>query len=97
MKYILSRYNHDISWLTEYTDDYVLYDRSEEPLEGSIVMPNIGSDWYDKFTYIINNYEIYLTSLYILKLIYSNTLPRKNGMRLKITNFLLLFSRNTMR
>jgi len=57
MKFILSRYNHDISWLKEYSDDYVLYDRSEEPLEGAIVVPNIGSDWYDKLTYIIDNYD----------------------------------------
>lgn len=57
MKYITSRYNHDDSWLKEYTDDYVLYDRSEIPLEGSIIVPNIGSDIYDKFTYIIDNYE----------------------------------------
>ncbi len=57
MKYILSRYNHDISWLKDYTNDYVLYDRSEKPTEDSIVVPNIGSDIYDKFTYIIDNYE----------------------------------------
>ncbi len=46
-----------MSWLKEYTDDYVLYDRSEKPIEGSIVVPNIGSDIYDKFTYIIDNYD----------------------------------------
>lgn len=57
MKWIISRYNHDISYLPKYTNDYVLYDRSEEPLEGSIVVPNIGSDIYDKFTYIIDNYD----------------------------------------
>lgn len=57
MKYILSRYNHDMSWLKDYTDDYVLYDRSEVPIEGSIIVPNIGSDIYDKFTYIIDNYD----------------------------------------
>jgi len=57
MKYILSRYNHDIEWVKEYTDDVVLYDRSEIPLEGSIVVPNIGTDIYDKFTYIIDNYD----------------------------------------
>lgn len=56
MKWIISRYNHDISYLPEYTDDYVLYDRSEKPLPGSIVVPNIGTDIYDKFTYIIDNY-----------------------------------------
>lgn len=57
MRYIVSRYNQDISWLSEYTDDYVLYDRSETPIEGAIVVPNIGSDIYDKFTYIIDNYD----------------------------------------
>lgn len=57
MKWIISRYNHDIGYLKDYTDDYVLYDRSEKPIEGSIVVPNIGSDIYDKFTYIIDNYD----------------------------------------
>lgn len=57
MKYIISRYNHDISWLKEYTNDYVIYDRSEEPVKGAFVVPNIGSDIYDKFTYIIDNYD----------------------------------------
>lgn len=56
-KYVISRYNHDLSWLKDYTDDYVLYDRSEVPLEGAIVVPNIGSDIYDKLTYIIDNYD----------------------------------------
>lgn len=41
----------------EYAKDYVLYDRSEKPLEGAIVVPNIGSDIYDKLTYIIDNYD----------------------------------------
>jgi len=59
MKYIISRYNHDISWLKEYTDDYIIYDRSDkEPIaEGAIVVPNIGTDLYDKLTYIIDNYD----------------------------------------
>lgn len=57
MKYIISRYNQDLTWLKDYTDDYVLYDRSEQPLEGAIIVPNIGTDIYDKFTYIIDNYD----------------------------------------
>lgn len=57
MKYIISRYNHDLGWLKHYTKDFVLYDRSEKPLEGAIVVPNIGTDIYDKFTYIIDNYD----------------------------------------
>lgn len=57
MKYIVSRYNHDISWLEDYTDDYILYDRSDKPADGAIVVPNIGSDIYDKLTFIIDNYD----------------------------------------
>ena len=57
MRYIISRYNHDISWVKDYTDDVVMYDRSTYPAPGSIVVPNIGTDIYDKFTYIIENYD----------------------------------------
>lgn len=57
MKYVVSRYNHDISWLYKYTLDYVIYDRSFTPIEGAIVVPNIGSDIYDKFTFIISHYD----------------------------------------
>lgn len=46
-----------MTWLKDYAKDFVLYDRSEVPLEGSIVVPNIGSDIYDKLTYIIDNYD----------------------------------------
>jgi len=57
MKYILSRYNHKIGWLKDYTSDYVLYDRSEVPMGNAIIVPNVGSDIYDKLTYIIDNYD----------------------------------------
>lgn len=57
MKYVISRYNHDMTPILKYAKDYVLYDRSEKPMEGAIVVPNIGSDLYDKFTWIIENYD----------------------------------------
>lgn len=57
MKWIVSRYNHKVKYMQDYTDDVVMYDRSPEPVDGSIVTPNVGSDWYDKFTYIIDNYD----------------------------------------
>lgn len=57
MKYIISRYNHGLGWLTDYTSDYILYDRSEIPLLGAKIVPNIGSDIYDKFSFIIDNYD----------------------------------------
>ncbi len=60
MKFIVSRYEHDASWLMEYTksrEDLVMYDRSQMPLPDSIHTKNIGTDIYDKFTYIIDNYD----------------------------------------
>lgn len=58
MKYIISRYNHDITPILPYIGkDFVMYDRSEVPLENTIVVPNIGTDIMDKFTYIIDNYN----------------------------------------
>ncbi len=42
-------------------DDYVLYDRSDDvrvwQYDNAITVPNIGSDIYDKFTYIIDHYD----------------------------------------
>ncbi len=57
MHFVLSRYEHDMSWMKDYEGTYVIYDRSEVPMEGANVVPNIGTDIYDKFTYIIDNYD----------------------------------------
>lgn len=58
MKFVISRYNdQDVDWAKEYSDDIVVYDRSDDPIPGAIVVPNIGSDIYDKFTFIIDNYD----------------------------------------
>src|SRR3990167_7703055 len=57
MQFILSRYEHNMDWMKDYPAEYVIYDRSKEPMEGSIPVKNIGSDIHDKFTYIIDNYD----------------------------------------
>lgn len=47
-----------MSWLKDYPEaEFIIYDRSKEPMKDSIVVPNIGSDIYDKFSYIIENYD----------------------------------------
>jgi hypothetical protein len=56
MKYIISRYSQDII-PHPFEDDTIVYDRSPYPLEDSIKVPNIGSDIYDKLTFIIDNYN----------------------------------------
>src|SRR3990167_924832 len=58
MKLILSRYEHNMDLLKDYPEaEVIVYDRSKEPMEGSIPVKNIGSDWHDKFSFIIDNYD----------------------------------------
>lgn len=59
IKFVVSRYNQDAEWLKEYAkpEEIVMYDRSDEPLPGSIEVPNIGTDIADKFQFIIDNYD----------------------------------------
>ncbi len=67
MKYILINYNFDPSWVSEYADDYLIYDRSDEmpynfidwdpDMEHTIVTKNIGNADYDRLSYLIDNYN----------------------------------------
>lgn len=57
LNFVISRYNQDISWVGEYAPNIILYDRSDNPIPGSIIVPNIGSDLADKFHYIVTNYD----------------------------------------
>lgn len=64
MKTILSNYNFTPNWLKDYTEDYFIYDRSENrdflkdfPQEKIRYVENKGSDIFDKFLWIIENYE----------------------------------------
>ncbi len=62
MKFVISRYGHDLSWLSDYTNDAVVYDRSDGYLFYDVKMktikvPNLGSDISDKFKFIIENYD----------------------------------------
>jgi len=58
MKYIISNYNNDLSWVPKYTDDYIIYNQGE-PLNDSKVVQvsHRGSDICDKFSWIIDNYN----------------------------------------
>jgi len=57
MKFVISRYNNDLDWVKKYTDDVIVYDRSDDKINNCIPVLNIGSDIYDKLTYIIDNYD----------------------------------------
>lgn len=64
MKYVLVNYNHLPDWVMSYTEDFIVFDRSESSYwtralsqEKVVKTKNIGSDIYDKLTYIIKNYD----------------------------------------
>jgi len=55
--FIISRYNQDVNWVSEYAPSMILYDRSDYPVPGSIIVPNLGTDIADKLHFIITNYN----------------------------------------
>lgn len=64
MKYVLVNYNFSPDWIREYTDDYLIYDRSDSreylasfPQEKIIYTENKGNVDYDKLNYLIENYD----------------------------------------
>lgn len=64
MKYVLVNYNYTPDWLKEYTDDYLIYDRSDskeylKDFDQSkiIYTENFGNVDYDKLGYLIDNYD----------------------------------------
>ena len=61
---VISQYNRDLSWVPEYTDNYLIYDRGPEPSYPPTIdqtkvkkAPNVGYNSYDYFTYIIDHYD----------------------------------------
>src|SRR3990167_9684166 len=56
ISFMVSRYNQDVSWISKYAPSMILYDRSDEPVPGSNIVPNLGTDIADKLHYIITNY-----------------------------------------
>lgn len=56
-QFFLSRYNQDVGWVAEYAPSMILYDRSDNPVPGSNIVPNLGTDISDKLHFIIVNYH----------------------------------------
>jgi len=61
---VISNHNNNVSWVLEYTDNYLVYDRSDkltdlDSLDKNKVIksPNIGYNLYDYFTFIIDRYD----------------------------------------
>lgn len=57
MKAVITHYGGgDCSWITDFTDDYIVYDRGDCGLEKRIPRDNVGDADYDKLTYLVDNY-----------------------------------------
>ncbi len=65
MKYVLANYNLNPEWVTEYTDDYLIYNKGDKrqklewAKEGSVidVPDDLGNADHDKLSYLIDNYD----------------------------------------
>ncbi len=59
MKHLLvvSRYNEDIDWIDRVKHEYLIYDKSDNPIENSIKRPNTGREAETLLYYIINHYH----------------------------------------
>lgn len=63
MRAVFSNYNFTPDWILDYDFDYIIYDRSDSkrlnnfPPNRVIYVKNLGSDIFDKLTWIIDNYD----------------------------------------
>lgn len=57
MKYVLTHYSGDWTWAKEYTDDLLIFNRSEEEIPGSVPRENTGDADYDRLCYLVDNYD----------------------------------------
>jgi hypothetical protein len=57
IKVVVSKYTEDIEWTNKITRPVLIYDKSQNPIEGSISRPNIGREAETLLYYIITNYN----------------------------------------
>jgi len=57
--FVVSNWNNDVSWVEKYTDNYIIYDKSDTLPEGDkiIKIKNVGYNIYDILHFIVNNYD----------------------------------------
>ncbi|CCO23052.1 DUF3431 domain-containing protein [Maridesulfovibrio hydrothermalis] len=55
---VIARYREDLSWAGELQCRATIYNKGEPPVEGAVVLPNIGRESHSYLTHIINNYSV---------------------------------------
>ncbi len=56
MKYILTHFSGDWSWVKDETDQFFIYNRTDEEIPNSIKRENFGDADYDRLSYLIDYY-----------------------------------------
>jgi hypothetical protein len=56
-KFVIAKYNENIDWLNRLKHNYVIYDKSSNPVSGSISLPNVGREAETFLHHIISNYD----------------------------------------
>ena len=56
-KVVISKYNEDVNWVKDIKYETIIYDKSNNPIEGSIPRPNIGREAETLLYYIIEHYN----------------------------------------
>lgn len=55
---IISRYNEDVNWIKEYTENYIIYNKGEYLNNfNEKIVPNIGGNQRDLFQFVFENYD----------------------------------------
>jgi len=54
---VIAKYNEDIEWSKKLTHKTTIYDKSDNPVEGSIKLKNVGREGETFLYHIINNYN----------------------------------------
>jgi len=54
---VISKHDEYIDWVKDIKHDYIIYDKSSNPIEGSIPLPNIGREGGTLLHYIVTNYN----------------------------------------
>lgn len=57
MKVVATHWKGNYSWIPEYTDDYLIYNRGDCDLPNCIPTANFGDADYDRLSYIVDNYQ----------------------------------------
>ena len=54
---VIAKYKEDVSWINKLTHNFIIYDKSDLPIDGSIKLKNIGREGETFLYYIVNNYN----------------------------------------